>query len=145
MNESPARSLAAFYARHSWPIFPLKPHDKIPLGRFAPHGFLDATVDPEVIDAWWSVEPEAGIGLRTGRASGTVVIDVDPRHGGDVSLAKLEEEHGPLPETIEAITGGGGRHLVFAYPAGDLDISNATQRGGLSGIDVRAEGGYIAV
>src|SRR2546428_7220372 len=140
MNESPARSLAAFYARHSWPIFPLKPHDKIPLGRFAPHGFLDATVDPEVIDAWWSVEPEAGIGLRTGRASGTIVIDVDPRHGGDVSLAKLEEEHGPLPETVEAITGGGGRPPPSSHPARHPGIRNTPNPTGDPGISGPAPG-----
>ncbi len=138
-------AFAKYYAARGFPIFPLKPHDKIPLGRLAPHGCLDASTDPEIIGAWWTTEPEAGIGLRTGRASGTVAIDIDPRHGGDVSLAQLEAEHGPLPATVEAITGGGGRHLLFAYPAGDVDIKNCAGLGGLPGIDVRGEGGYIAV
>jgi bifunctional DNA primase/polymerase-like protein/AAA domain-containing protein len=136
---------ARFYARHEWPVFPLKPNDKIPLGKLAPHGCLDATTDLEQIDTWWTAEPTAGIGLRTGRASGTVVIDVDPRHGGDVSLKALQTAHSPLPETVEAQTGGGGQHLVFAYPANGTEIRNCTRLCGMDGLDVRGEGGYIAV
>jgi hypothetical protein len=138
-------AFARYYARHVGPVFPLKPHDKIPLGTLAPQGFKNASTDQNVIGAWWTRAPDAGIGLCTGRASGTVVLDVDPRHGGDVSLARLEAEHGQLPETVEAITGGGGRHLIFNYPAGDVEIRNCTRLGDLPGLDVRAEGGYIAV
>lgn len=36
------------------------------------------------------------------------VVDVDPRNGGDVSLAALITEHGPLPLTPSARTGSGG-------------------------------------
>ncbi len=136
-------AFARYYARHAWPVFPLAPRTKIPIKDS--HGFQDASTDLDTIIKWWETTPEAGIGIPTGRASGIVVIDVDPRHDGDKSLAKLEQEHGPLPQTVEAITGGGGRHLVFAYPAGDVEIGNKVKLAGLDGIDVRAEGGYIAV
>ncbi len=133
------------YSRLGWPVFPLRPNDKVPLGALAPHGCLDATSDVATIRRWWSEVPEAGVGLRTGRASGLVALDIDPQPGGLQSLAQLEAEHGPLPDTVEAVTGGGGRHLLFAYPAGDIDIRNAVKLGGLPGLDVRGENGYLAV
>jgi hypothetical protein len=43
-----------------------------------------------------------------------VVLDVDPRHGGDAMLEQLEAKHGMLPRTLTAITGSGGQHLWFA-------------------------------
>ena len=138
-------AFARWYALHAGPVFPLIPGDKKPLGKLAPHGLLDASTDPDTIGRWWSAVPDAGIGLRTGRASRIVAIDIDPRHAGDDSLAQLEAEHGSLPATVEAITGGGGRHLLFEYPAGDIKIKNRTELDDLPGIDVRADGGYIAV
>ena len=37
-------------------------------------------------------------------------LDVDPRNGGDARLEKLQEMHGPLPDTWKVATGGGGSH-----------------------------------
>jgi hypothetical protein len=65
----------------------------------------------------------------------------DGKHGDD-TLADLEHEHGPLPDTVETVTGTGGRHLYFAWPA-DVAISN-DQAGRLGpGLDVRGEGGQV--
>jgi hypothetical protein len=70
-----------------------------------------------------------------------VVLDVDPRHGGDASLAKLlRANSGLLPPTAEQQTGSGGRHIVFAYP--EVEVKNSAGRLG-SGLDVRGNGGYI--
>ena len=41
-----------------------------------------ASTDAEQISQWWSLWPDANIGLVTGRRSGLLVVDVDPRHGG---------------------------------------------------------------
>jgi hypothetical protein len=46
-----------------------------------------------------------------------VVLDIDPKHGGEESLQQWVERHGPLPHTVEAITAG-GRLLDFAHPGG---------------------------
>jgi len=46
-----------------------------------------------------------------------LVIDVDPRNGGEESLATLQSGN-ELPRTIEVLTGGGGRHYYFEYPEG---------------------------
>jgi hypothetical protein len=45
-------------------------------------------------------------------------MDIDPRNGGGVTLAQLVQEHGPLPDTPTALTGGGGTHYYFSLPDG---------------------------
>jgi len=69
------------------------------------HGFYRATCDAVLLGRWWTQWPWANIGLRTGAQSGLLVLDVDPRHGGHERLAPLEQAYGPLPETVEALTG----------------------------------------
>jgi hypothetical protein len=99
-------------------------------------GFKDATNDLNQIAAWWEQWPDANIGMPT---AGFLVLDVDPRNGGDESLAALVAEHGPLPETAEQATGGGGRHIIFRHPGRRLPKTLAP------GIDLKGEGGYIVV
>jgi hypothetical protein len=60
-------------------------------------------------------KPDANIGGATGAI---VAVDVDPRHGGDAALSKLEARHGALPRTWRAITGSGGAHIYFRSPDG---------------------------
>ena len=46
-----------------------------------PHGHLDATVSTSLIERWFGLcIPEANLGVSTQRL---VVVDVDPRDGGD--------------------------------------------------------------
>lgn len=99
-----------------------------------------ATTDPQQIIKWWTQSPDANIGIVTGKKSGLVVLDVDPRHGGDETLAELEKIYGPLPETIESLTGGGGRHILFSHPGGE--VPNLAGSIG-SGLDLRGDGGHI--
>ncbi|MGC8960204.1 MAG: bifunctional DNA primase/polymerase [Chloroflexia bacterium] len=136
-TESPACQLAALsYAARGWPVFPCRPRGKTPL---TPHGFKDATCDPETIRAWWERWPDANIAIPTGAPSGLLALDVDPRSGGDESLRELEQRYGPLPRTVESLTGGGGRHILFRCP-------NSMRCGKLAeGIDIKANGGYIIV
>ena len=93
------------------------------------------------VTAWFERWPRANLAVITGSISGIVVVDVDPKNGGDRSLAALEARHGGLPATIEAITGGGGRHIYFAHPGREV-----RNRIGLApGIDLRGDGGCIIV
>ena len=111
---------------------------KHPLGKLAPRGLTQATNHERVVRTWFTTAPYANIGLVTGS---TIVLDVDPRHGGDESLRVLEEEHGALPETCRSLTGGGGEHIFFRPPAG-VEIRNSA--GDLApGLDIRGAGGYI--
>ncbi|MGE0650799.1 MAG: bifunctional DNA primase/polymerase [Alphaproteobacteria bacterium] len=112
---------------------------KHPVGRLAPRGLLDASRDPATLGTWF--EGKAwNIGIATGAASGIVVLDIDPRHGGDEALAALEAQHGPLPLTWRFLTGGGGEHVLFRHPGGV--VKNSAGKVG-PGIDVRGDGGYI--
>jgi hypothetical protein len=100
----------------------------------------------EQILRWWRQWPDANIGIPTGERTGLVVLDVDPRHGGMDSLEQLQHQHGRLPVTRTAQTGGGGLHYWYAYPqGGGRIIKNATNLDGFSGIDLRGTGGYIVV
>lgn len=125
------------YLARGWSVLPLRGGEKRPLVVWEPLQNTRASADE--VSGWFSRWPNANIGIVTGEISNLVVLDIDPNHGGDVSLARLERRFGPLPETIEAATGGGGRHLYFAHPGGL--IRNRT--GLAQGIDLRGDGGYI--
>jgi hypothetical protein len=122
---------------------------KHPIARYAPHGHLSATTNDDTIKQLWELcVPQANLAVATEKL---VVIDNDPRHGGDESLAALEREHGELPKTWQTLTGGGGEHRIYAAPDGVVITSFAAEneiRFGREpplgpGIDVRARGGYI--
>lgn len=88
---------------------------KHPIARLAPNGSKDASRWDIQVGHWWDLKPNANIGIVTG-PSGLVVLDVDPRNGGDESLDRLVDQIGGLPQTLTAATGGGGHHYVFADP-----------------------------
>ena len=144
INPMPIRFCDALaFALAGLPVFPCR-SDKTPLTL---HGFKDASNDPAQVFTWWGrLKPEA-LGMATGVDSGLWVLDVDaPKPGrigdGPAALAALVQEHGPLPATVEQITGGGGRHLFFAWPRDGLPVKNSA--GKLApGLDVRGEGGYV--
>lgn len=100
-----------------------------------------ATTDPAVIASWYTERPGRGVGVATGHGSGLFVLDVDLAPGGDDTLADLEAAHEPLPATVEAVTGSGGRHLYFRYPDG-VELGNSAGRLG-RGLDIRANGGQV--
>lgn len=77
-------------------------------------GFKDATLESDVIRKWWGRWPAANIGIATGALSGIIVLDIDPRHGGDLGLEAFEADHGKLPDTPVVLTGGGGYHTISA-------------------------------
>jgi hypothetical protein len=128
---------AAAYLKRGWSVLPLRPRDKRPLMRW--ETLQQARADDSTVAQWFARWPEANVGIVTGEISNLIVLDVDPKHGGDDSLAQLERRFAPLPQTVEARTGGGGRHLYFAHPGGFMP-----NRAGLAqGIDLRGDGGYV--
>ena len=130
---------ALAYAAIGWHVFPLARGMKKPMGNLAVRGHLDATIDPDRITAWWTADPEAGIGVAM-QVSGLVAVDVDPRNGGHFELERIESEHGKLEADVLAFTGGGGLHLVFLAPSDIGRLPGKLARG----IDLKADG-YIAV
>jgi len=144
------------YAKHGRPVFPLhSPIDdggttrcscgKADCNKVGKHprtgrGFKDATTDEATIRDWWTKWPRANIGMPTGAITDCVVVDVDPRNGGDQTLEQLVAEHGPLPATVIALTGGGGQHILFKHPGGHIKCRPFAE-----GLDCKADGGYIVV
>lgn len=139
------------YAERGWSVLPLHSvqDSRCTCGRAdcpspgkhprTPNGLKEATTNEVTIREWWAKWRNANVGILTGKPSGLIVLDVDPRHGGDVSLDNIELQHGPLPDTVEALTGGGGRHILLVYPG--FRVRNKTNL--FPGVDVRADGGYI--
>ena len=124
------KAWAHLYADRGWPVLPLV--GKVPAIQSGVHS---ATTDPELVERMWSERRRANVGIR---CDNWLVVDVDPRSMGDHTMAGFTLEHGRLPETLSARTGGGGWHCVFNKPAGDL-------RGKLGpGVDLRrGPGQYI--
>ncbi|MBK4735838.1 bifunctional DNA primase/polymerase [Noviherbaspirillum pedocola] len=132
------RDYALALARRGFHVFPCKPEGKKPLTL---HGFKDASVNPEQVDAWWDKWPEANIGMATGIVDGNkqlIVVDVDPRNGGEEGLFALEKRFGALPDTEVVLTGGGGWHYYLWAPAGITFKSKIAD-----GIDLKSSGGYV--
>jgi Bifunctional DNA primase/polymerase, N-terminal/AAA domain/Primase C terminal 2 (PriCT-2) len=103
------------------------------------------TIDPDEIQRDRARCPDAGIGIATGAESGIFVIEADTPEGHDVdgiaSLKALEEKHGPLPETLMAVSPSGSVHYYFNYPKG-ASIKNSASNIA-PGVDVRGEGGMV--
>jgi len=73
-----------------------------------PHGFNDASSDPKRIAGMFARWPGDNVGHKTGRASGTVIIDVDPRNGG---METLRRTAGTLQRRIAATRGRASRQV----------------------------------
>ena len=102
------------------------------------HGVKDATTDETTIKSWWAQWPYANVAIATG---GRVwVLDEDPRHGGDKTLADLIARHGALPLTPTVRTGGGGRQYFLFYRQ---DVVIRSRAGVAQGLYARGDSGYV--
>lgn len=130
------RDAALEYASSGFPVFPLEPMGKRPI---VSQGFKVATCDYPLVCAWWERNPNANVGMPTGPASGLLVLDVDPEHGGNESLRALPIR--PMTWVVE--TPSGGFHYWFKYPHGARLGNTAGKLG--PGLDTRGEGGYVVL
>jgi bifunctional DNA primase/polymerase-like protein len=125
-------------------VIPLVPGKKVPL---TANGLNDASDDADVIATWATRWPHANIGIRTGAPSGVLIIDLDLKDGRDgmADLTTHAKAGRKLPPSPIALTPTGGRHLYFRAVPGIRNAAGITKAGrGLgSGIDVRADGGFV--
>jgi len=155
--KNPRLEAALDYARRGWLCFPV--HYPVKQGNkfvcscgkddcnpakhpLTLHGFKDATTDQTQLRRWWSQHPQANVGIATGEASGLVIIDIDPRHGGTESM-KAITKLGNVPVTPMAYTGGGGEHIYLAHPGNGIKIKSTVQVAGYPGVDIKGDGGAI--
>jgi hypothetical protein len=158
---TPLLEAALSYAAKGWAVLPLfgisdgachcgtvdcKYAGKHPIGSVVHHGVKGASSDPSTLTRWFTLHPTANIGIATGSASQLVVIDLDDRpldgRDGSVTWRRLLAAHegGQQCDTVEAITGGGGRHVFFAAPA--LSVRSSKDAIG-PGVEVKSDGGYV--
>jgi len=114
-------------------LIPLRPGKKTPLIDDWPN---KATWDEAQIREWWRKWPDANIGILTGRYRDGyfIVLDFDPRNGGDWWDDVGEDI---LPPTWVVHTPSGGRH--FYYRTAELFRCEKLP----DGLDLRGEGGYV--
>jgi hypothetical protein len=155
---SPARDsyldAALRYAEDGWPVFllgrskrPVANCANCPSVRVDPshdaaaclcltcHGPYAASTDPARIGAMFAAVSDGLLAMATGTASGIIVVDVDPHHGGAIDPMVM-------PPTRCSATGNDGWHLFYRHPG--TPIPNSQSRVA-PGIDVRGEGGYVVL
>jgi len=125
-----------------WKIFPLtitRDGRKVPIREVKWQE--QATSDPNVIAQWQQLYGHKIKlwGLPTGPENGILALDVDVKDGGLEAVKKYD-----VPLTKTQITRSGGIHHLFKYPNDGESYGNKVKFDG-SGLDVRGEGGYVAV
>jgi hypothetical protein len=135
------------YIERGWPVFVLgrskrpvancracraEGHDRTACQCLTCHGFYAATLDPGRLGAMLDLVPRGLLAVRTGRVSGLLVVDVDPRNGGRMDRALM------LP-TAAVATGGGGWHLYYRHPG----TRTLAALPGRAGVDLKGDGGYV--
>jgi hypothetical protein len=95
----------------------------------------DASTDELTIRNWAKSSDTTGFALLTGTSSGVVVIDEDPRNGGNVAELGVD-----LPRTMKVATPGGGHHYHFASPNGGVRKQELAP-----GIELLGDGGLATL
>lgn len=152
---------SVWYASQGLPVFPLRAGDKQPLlpavhpagsperaschgecGRIG-HGLYDATTDLDQIRRWWTANPRANIGARTGVLFDAIDVDGPAGYASYLDL----RDAGQLPEMLGKATTPGDRNTnrppgmhYFIRPTGDGNSAKF-----LPGLDYRGTGGYVVM
>lgn len=126
---------ALWYASNGWPVFPLVRLRKTPL---TPHGFKDASTSTDQVIDWWSVDPQANIGVVTGPLDtggcGLDVWDADTPEA--VELLKAQVSHPKAPRMVALSRTPRGVHLWVPADGSPRKI------GVIPGLDYLGVGGY---
>jgi hypothetical protein len=121
-------------AERGYRVFPVKPLEKKPATR---HGFKDATTELPTVNAWWEKNALYNIGLAC--EVPLFVFDVDTRHGGDETFARMcAEISASMFDGVPLVKTPGGRQFWFRQPEPPI----ARKTGILPGIDLLGVGGY---
>lgn len=162
INFDEALEAAIFYAKDGWNVVPIcnfnpetgrctaswhKPDkDGNPCAGKRPtvsgtgkpgDGYTAATRDLDKIRKHYRKRPDDGVGIRL---DDHVLIDADKKDGGPESYAFIRDTFN-LPETLTAITQGGGNHFVFRLQPESLELLKSWTRVldkiALPGIDLK--------
>ena len=93
----------------------------------------------EQIEAWWTENPQANIGVLTGAISGIIVIDLD----GPRAVDLLRSARVLVPHTASVSTGR-GHHAYYKHPGYHVTgTANLLTDNAGSNVDVRGDGNYV--
>ena len=87
----------------------------------------------EEVRSWFTANPDANIGILTGRVSNLVVFDLDSDEA-----EKYAEDEGGFPDTPKVKTGK-GYHIYMKHPG--FEVKNDVNKN--LAIDIRGDGGYV--
>jgi hypothetical protein len=130
------------YVRQGWEIFPIPRGTKCGYS-IEKRGFDNGkpwgkTRDEAEVREYWRRLPRANIGVAMGAVSGIFDVECDTKAGhanltqnGEESLAKLEAQHGKLPDTLMFLSPSGSVHRLFQHPVGDFRIEHSTSKIGI--------------
>jgi len=131
---TPSFDDAEFLARTGRDLIPLRDGSKAPRDKDWPNRRYDPAA--VIADARAS---GGNLGVRLG--STDLVVDVDPRNGGDESLRALVNDTGlDLEKCPHVLTGGGGHHFYLRKPANVATVGKLPQ---YPGIDFKKLGGQV--
>lgn len=131
---TPSFGDAEFLARAGYELIPLRAGSKAPRDPNWLHRSYNATA---VIEDARERSGNLGVRLRPT----DLVIDVDPRNGGDQALRNLVSDVGlELDACPHVITGGGGHHYYLRKPA---DVATVGKLPQYPGIDFKKFGGQV--
>ena len=105
-----------------------------------PHGYKDATVDPEKIRTWWAEMPLANPGFSPG-PSDVAVLDVDYGLTDLASFISWRDRNG-LPATYTVRSGSRPEFKIHLYFRGAMRDVGKWELDGCSG-QVKSLGGYV--
>ena len=135
--------VALAYGRAGMRIFPCG-HSKLPL--IAGSWLSNATCDAKQIQAWWTANPDALVGLPL-KPLDCLVVDADCHGDGEDGVAYLQAllaSHGPFKGVPEVETANNGRHYYFKQPP-SWKVGNKKLGHGLEtrGFRPDNDGGYV--
>ena len=156
------REWAHKYVDAGWNIFPLgakskRPHfdaliktgfwedvgeDGNPDIKSRWESFQTERVTHELVDKWWSIDPDANIALVCGEISGVTVIDIDVKNIPKNELIPAEDIRWKICDmTLTSYTGSGGIHLFCNYSPG---LKNSKKRVHPQ-VDIKNDAGYVVL
>ena len=111
MNTKTLQESALELQRQGFSIIPLRPNSKEPLIQWAKYQTNRAS--EEQVREWWTMQPDANIGVVTGEVSGLVVVDIDSQEGHQtLEMAGIDLKDYITPSART----GRGMHYYFQDP-----------------------------
>jgi Bifunctional DNA primase/polymerase, N-terminal/Primase C terminal 2 (PriCT-2) len=137
-----------YATERGWHVFPVPPGTKksYKSAQYSDGRRWGATKDRDQISQDFTHWPNAGIGIPTGEDNKIWVTEADTPKGhgvdGIAAMKALEEKHGPLPATLQAISPSGSIHWYWRWPDNGTVIANSSSAIA-KGVDIRGEGGMV--